>query len=199
MLEYLRFSGHNLGKSMNLHETSEQLPTRRDVIAGLTVGLGAVVVGVSVHADTATEIARNMEAIHHEVAFKSSPEHLYAALTDAKEFQKVVLLSGAVKKGMVKAPRPAHISAVAGGEFAVFGGYITGRQIELVPKVRIVQAWRTGTWDPGTYSIARFVLAPQGTGTLLTFDHTGFPKGEAEHLSQGWKENYWQPLDQLLS
>jgi len=185
---------------MKLGEKNDQTATRRDVIAGLTLGLSAAaIVGATARAETAQEIARNMESIHHEVNFKVSPQRLYAALTDAKEFQKVVLLSGAVKTGMVKAPQPAQISAVPGGEFAVFGGYITGRQIELVPNVRIVQAWRTGAWDPGTYSIARFALAPQGTGTLLTFDHTGFPKGEAEHLAQGWKSNYWQPLDKLLS
>jgi activator of HSP90 ATPase len=184
---------------MFLDEKSNQTPTRRGVIAGLTLGLGAAVIGGCAPTETAQEIVRNMVSIHREVKFKASPERLYAALTDAKEFQKVVLLSGAVKTGMVKNPPPAQISAVAGGEFAVFGGYITGRQIELVPNVRIVQAWRTGTWDPGIYSIARFALAPLGTGTLLTFDHTGFPKGEAEHLAQGWKANYWEPLEQLLS
>jgi activator of HSP90 ATPase len=185
---------------MNSDEKSGQTATRRDVIAGLTLGLSAAAgVPGSAAAETTSGIARNMESIHHEVKFKASPERLYAALTDAKTFQKVVLLSGAVKKGMVKDPPPAQISAVAGGEFAVFGGYITGRQIELVPNVRIVQAWRTGTWDPGIYSIARFALAPQGTGTLLTFDHTGFPKGEAEHLAEGWKSNYWQPLEALLT
>jgi activator of HSP90 ATPase len=200
MLEYQKFVGHNRRENMNLGKKSDQMPTRRDVIARLTLGLSAAaVVGAGARAETTQGIARNMESIHHEVQFEASPEHLYAALTDAREFQKVVLLSGAVKTGMVKAPQPAQISAVAGGEFAVFGGYITGRQIELVANVRIVQAWRTGTWDPGIYSIARFALAPQGTGTLLTFDHTGFPKGEAEHLAKGWETNYWQPLEKLLS
>jgi activator of HSP90 ATPase len=185
---------------MNLDKNIEQAATRRDVIATLTLGLGAAaVVAAGARAGTAQEIARNMESIHHEVKFKASPKRLYAALTDAAEFQRVVLLSGAVKTGMVKAPQPAQISVVAGGEFALFGGYITGRQIELVPNVRIVQAWRTGSWDPGIYSIARFSLAPQNAGTLLTFDHTGFPKGEAEHLAQGWTSNYWQPLENLLS
>jgi activator of HSP90 ATPase len=185
---------------MNLDGKVCQSATRRDVIAGLTWGLSAAaIVGASARAGAAQEIARNMESIHQEVKFNASPQRLYAALTDAKEFQKVVLLSDAVKTGMVKEPQPAQISAVAGGEFAMFGGYITGRQIELVANVRIVQAWRTGTWNPGTYSIARFALAPQGTGTLLTFDHTGFPKGEAEHLAQGWKTNYWQPLEKVLS
>jgi len=174
--------------------------SRREVIAGLTFGLGAVaIVGVGNRAAAAEEISRAMESIHQEVKFKASPERLYAALTDSKLFQKVVLLSDAVKTGMVKAPQPAQISPVVGSEFSLFGGYITGRQIELIPNVRIVQAWRTGSWAPGTYSIARFALAPQGTGTLLTFDHAGFPKGEAEHLAQGWNANYWQPLEKVLS
>lgn len=176
--------------------------TRRDATTDLTLGLpGAAVAGASASdcAETAPAIAHNMESIHHEIKFKAAPQRLYAALTDPKEFQKVVLLSGAVKKGMVKAPPPAQISSVAGGEFAVFGDYITGRQVEIIPNARIVQAWRTGTWAPGTYSIARFALAPQGAGTLLTFDHTGFPKGEAEHLAEGWKSNYWEPLEELLS
>jgi activator of HSP90 ATPase len=185
--------------NMNSDKKTDPTPTRRDVIAGLSLGLSVAVVGAGARAETAQEIAHNMESIHQEVKFKASPERLYLALTDANQFQRVVLLSGAVKTGMVKSPQPAEISAMAGGEFAVFGGYISGRQIELVPNVRIVQAWRTGSWGPGMYSIARFALASQGTGALLTFDHTGFPKGEAEHLAQGWKENYWQPLEKLLS
>jgi len=182
------------------YDKSDQTATRRDVIAGLTLGLAAAtMVGTRAGAETGPDIARDAESIHQEVKFKASPERLYTALTDAKDFHKMVLLSDAVKNGMVKDPKPAQISAVAGSEFAVFGGYITGRQIELIANVRINQAWRTGTWHPGIYSIARFALVPQGTGTLLTFDHTGFPKGEAEHLAQGWQINYWQPLATLLS
>jgi len=184
---------------MNLGENDMQRATRREIITGLTFGLSAVaLVGVIVPAEAAEEIAHDMESIHQEVVFKASPARLYAALTDENEFQKVVLLSDAVKTGMVKAAKPAQISTSAGGEFSAFGGYITGRQIELVPNVRIVQAWRAGSWDPGTYSIARFQLAARGAGTSLTFDHTGFPKGEAQHLAQGWTSNYWQPLNRLL-
>jgi len=25
--------------------------------------------------------------------------------------------------------------------------------------------------------------------------HTGFPKGDGEHLAEGWKINYWQPME----
>jgi uncharacterized protein YndB with AHSA1/START domain len=188
------------GLGMNSEKRVCAAPTRRQIIARLTFGVGAVaIVGVVNRTEAAEEILRAMESIHQEVNFKASPQRLYAALTDPKQFQKVVLLSDAVKTGMVKAPQSAQISAVVGSEFSLFGGYITGRQIELVPNTRIVQAWRTASWEPGIYSIVRFALAPQGTGTLLTFDHTGFPKGEAEHLAQGWNTNYWQPLEKVLS
>jgi activator of HSP90 ATPase len=144
------------------------------------------------------EISHAAESIHQEPVFKASRKRVYEALTDAKQFDKVIQLSAAVKSGMAKAPNPPEISREAGGAFALFGGYISGRQIELVPNERIVQAWRVGSWDVGVYSIAKFALAEQGSGTKIVFDHTGFPKGDGEHLAEGWKINYWQPLEKFL-
>jgi activator of HSP90 ATPase len=100
---------------------------------------------------------------------------------------------------MSLAAAPTAIGREATGAFSLFGGYIVGRQIELVPNERIIQAWRVGRWDPGVYSIARFELVDQGSGTQLVFDHSGFPKGEAEHLAAGWKGNYWEPLGKFLA
>jgi len=80
----------------------------------------------------------------------------------------------------------------------LFGGYITGRSIELVPGELIVQAWRVGSWSPGVYSIVRFQLIAKAAGTQIIFDHTGFPSGQGEHLAEGWKGNYWDPLRKLL-
>jgi uncharacterized protein YndB with AHSA1/START domain len=145
------------------------------------------------------EISHTAEAIHQEPVFKASRKRVYEALTDAKQFDKVIQMSGAVKSGMAKAPNPPEISREAGGAFSLFGGYVTGRHIELVPNERIVQAWRAGSWDPGIYSIARFQLVEQGSGTKIVFDHTGFPKGDGEHLAAGWKMNYWEPLEKLLA
>ena len=48
-------------------------------------------------------------------------------------------------------------------------------------------------------SIARFELVEQGTETKIIFDHAGFPRGKAEHLAEGWKINYWEPLGKFLS
>jgi activator of HSP90 ATPase len=80
----------------------------------------------------------------------------------------------------------AEISSEVGGAFSIFGGVISGRNLELVPDERIVQAGREKDWDPGLYSIVRFQLNEQGAETKLVFDHTGVPKGAAAHLAPGW-------------
>ena len=125
--------------------------------------------------------------IHQEIIFKAKPEQVYDALIDANQFKQIT--GGA----------PTEIEAVDGGAFSLFGGMISGRTIELVPNERIVQAWRAGNWDEGVYSVVKFVLQKQGEETLLIFDHTGFPESQGEHLSEGWKANYWGPIEKYLA
>jgi activator of HSP90 ATPase len=85
------------------------------------------------------------------------------------------------------------------GVTSLFGGYIVGRQLELLPGKRIVQAWREISWDSGILSIARYELNEQGSTTRIIFDHTGFPAGNGDHLAVGWKAHYWEPLAKFLS
>jgi len=173
--------------------------TRRQALVGVAAAFGGLaVVSTKARAEAAGEISHTAESIHQEVAFKASRKRVYEALTDAKQFDKVIQLSG-VMQSMHLPDKPAEISREVGGAFTLFGGYIMGRHVELVPNERIVQAWRTGGWTAGVYSIARFELVEQGSGTRIVFDHTGFPKGEAEVLASGWKAHYWEPLGKLLA
>jgi uncharacterized protein YndB with AHSA1/START domain len=173
--------------------------TRRQAIVGVAIAFGGLALGSSeAWAGAEEEIYRTAEAIHQEPVFKASRKRVYEALTDAKQFDKVIQLSGVVQS-MHLGDKPTEISREVGGAFTLFGGYITGRHVELVPNERIVQAWRTGGWNPGVYSIAKFELVEQGSGTKVVFDHTGFPKGEAETLASGWKAHYWEPLEKLLA
>jgi activator of HSP90 ATPase len=174
--------------------------TRRQWMVGTVVAASGLVAGASAAwAATDDGLSRTAEAIHQETVFKASPKRIYDALTDAQQFQKVELLSGAMKS-LELTNKPAAISREPGGPFSIFGEYIVGRQIELVPNQRIVQAWREISWDPGTYSIAKFELREQGSsGTKLIFDHTGFPVGAGEHLAAGWKSHYWESLERFLS
>jgi activator of HSP90 ATPase len=172
------------------------LATRRDVIAGVSMGLGSLVMPSSNAAGApATEsISHSAESIHQEVVLQAPRSRVYSVLTNADAFQKLILLSGAAKSGMIQPTIPAAIAATPGGAFSLFGGRISGRFIELVPDERIVQAWRPTEWAAGVFSITRFELLVHGSATRLVFDHTGFPTGQAEHLAAGWKGNYWEPL-----
>lgn len=124
-------------------------------------------------------------SIHQEIDFTANPQRVYDALLDAKQF---AAFSG----------KAAEIDRKEGGTFSLFNGHIVGRNVELVPNQRIVQAWRVVTWAEGTYSIARFQLTAKGAGTHLIFDHTGFPEGLHDHLAQGWEEDYWSLLKKYL-
>jgi activator of HSP90 ATPase len=184
---------------INYRALLDVAPTRRQLIVGAAVVCGAIAVGqVPAWASDDLGISHTCAAIHQEVVFKANAKRVYDALIDAKQFDKVIQLSAAVKSGAKLGDKPTEISRDAGGAFTLYGGYITGRQIELAPNQRIVQAWRTGGWDPGVYSIARFELTGQGSDTKLVFDHTGFPESLAEHLATGWKINYWEPLAKYL-
>src|SRR5271155_922990 len=180
--------------------SSANNPTRRQLIAGVTFALGSLgFAAAETFAQAAQEISHSEDSIHQEPVFKASRKRVYEALTDFKQFQQVTLLSAAVQSGMAKGNIPALIVAEPGGAFKLFNGFILGRNLELVPNERLVQAWRVAYWPAGDWSIAKFVLIEQGSETKLVFDHTGFPKGDADHLIEGWNGNYWQPLAKFLS
>src|SRR5438067_3865032 len=171
--------------------------SRRDVSAA-----AAAVVGTTTSAGAATTdgISRNHAAIHQMIVFPGPAGRVYQTLTTADLFDKVVRASAAMNSDMKKmlGATPTQIDARPGGAFVLFGGYITGFNLELVPDSRLVQAWRSGGWKPGEYSIARFVLEPQGASTRLVFDHAGFPGDDADQLAKGWHGNYWTPLSKVL-
>ncbi len=72
-------------------------------------------------------------AIHQEIDFKTAPARIYATLLDAKQF------SAFTKDAAEIEPQP-------GAAFKLFGGRIEGRNVELSPNQRIVQAWRPASW-----------------------------------------------------
>ena len=169
-------------------------PTRRNVIAGIAAALGAspCVWGQAQTKQESTKEAQSagveglLTYLHQEIAVKASRQRIYDALLDSKQF---AAFSGA----------PAEISRDAGGTFSLFGGLIVGRNVELVPRERVVQAWRPASWEPGLYSLARFELKEWGQQTKVVLDHTGFPEGDFRHLNSGWYEHYWEPLRKFLA
>src|SRR6266852_4343472 len=124
-----------------------------------------------------------MSSIHQEVVIQASAQRIYETLTNAAQFSEFT--GGA----------PAEIDRDPGGAFSCFGGMITGRNVELLPNQRIVQAWRVKMWPEGLYSIVKFELRQQGSETHLIMDHVGFPQGMRAHLNGeeangGWHRQY---------
>ena len=124
--------------------------------------------------------------IHQEVDFKAPAARIYEILLDAKQF------SACTKD-------TAEIQPQAGGAFKLFGGRIEGRNIELLPNQRIVQAWRPAYWLAGVYTIVKFELVPREAGTRVVLDHAAFTEDQWEGLSSGWQEHYWGPLHKYLN
>jgi activator of HSP90 ATPase len=133
-----------------------------------------------------TDANRLRTSLHQEVDFKASPERIYGAILDSKQFAGFTGMSAEID------PKP-------GGAFTIFGTLVGGRNVELISNQRIVQAWRPAHWDSGVYSIVRFELKGQGSETTLVLDHCGFPEGEFDHLNPGWKLRYWDPLKKFLA
>ena len=123
--------------------------------------------------------------LHQEVVLPASPRRIYEILLDAKQF---AAFSG----------QAAEISREVGGAFTMFAGRIEGRNVELVPGQRIVQAWRPTSWDPGAYTLAKFEFKPEGAHTRVLLDHTGFHEGDFGHFDSGWRTYYWEPLAKYL-
>src|SRR5437870_32966 len=126
-----------------------------------------------------------MSQIHHEVTFAAAPSEVYRALMDTEEHAR---FTGA----------PAEIGREEGATFSAYGGRVLGRNVELVPGARIIQALRFADWPAGVYSLARFELRGEGDGTRLIFDQDGVPESSVEHLDGGWKTRYWEPLRRHL-
>ncbi len=114
-------------------------------------------------------------SIHQEGVIEAAPEQVYAALTDGETF--------AAATGM-----PAHTTDREGESFTLVAGRVEGRQVELVPGERVVQAWRFGgqhpePWAPGVYSIVRFTLQRDGGATRLLIDHEAIPAQARERIA----------------
>ncbi len=174
-------------------------PTRRKLIFGAITAVGGSMAcpqvwGHSQAPESQEKIkepqSKGIEGLltylHQEIEMKASRQRIYEALLDSKQF--------ATFTGM-----PAEIDRAVGGAFSLFGGLITGRNVELVANQRIVQVWRPADWEGGVYTLVKFELKDWASQTKLILDHTGFPEGNFRHLDSGWYLRYWEPLRKFLA
>jgi activator of HSP90 ATPase len=95
---------------------------------------------------------------------------------------------------------PVEISEKVGSSFKAFGGYIKGKNLQLVKNQLIVQSWRGSDWtkkDPD--SVFVITLEQKGKVVTLNMIHANVPDDKAKSLDKGWNEHYWNPWKQHLA
>ena len=104
-------------------------------------------------------------SVNHQYFIRASPRRTFDALTDPKTLVKWL------------ADR-AEISPRKGGSYLLGwkdGPTHTGTVLEFRPGKRIALAWE---WPgvPLKGTVFRLSVAPKGRGSILSIEHTGFPK-----------------------
>lgn len=126
--------------------------------------------------------------IRQEVIFNALPDEVYNLLMN-EDLHSTFTGSETV------------ISNTEGKSFSAYDGYITGKNVELIPGEKIVQEWRAEEegWPEDHFSKVVFTFARYGKGkTKMIFEQTGVPAHKAAAIDKGWQEYYWQPMKELL-
>ncbi len=107
------------------------------------------------------------------------PEEVYLALTNPNTIH---LWTGEF----------AEMIPLAGTEFSLWEGSITGRNIEFIENKVIVQQWYFG--DEKEESIVTLKLHPHKSGTSVELKHVNIPDDAYADISEGWNQNYFGSL-----
>jgi uncharacterized protein YndB with AHSA1/START domain len=124
-----------------------------------------------------------MKPITQDYEIQATPAQVFEALTDPALIEK---WSGA----------PARMDAQVGTQFSMFGGNITGTNLEVVPDRKLVQAWYGGDWEEPSH--VTFTLVAVADGTRVELRHEDVPEDEVATISQGWKEYYLGPIQHMF-
>ncbi len=104
------------------------------------------------------------------------------------------------KKHSIATGSPAKISAKEGTKYSVHGGYITGKNLQLVKDKLIVQTWRATGWDKADVDSTFMInLEQKGKDVVLHAVHANLPEKHAGHIGKGWHDHYWKPWKKYLA
>ena len=113
----------------------------------------------------------------------AAPEDVYNALTN---------------KNMIEiwTGETAEMGEIAGTEFSLWDGSISGINLEFVKDSKIVQEWFFGEQEEK--SIVTIKLHRDKKGTIMEVAHTNIPDDAYDNISEGWQEDYFDALNQLF-
>jgi activator of HSP90 ATPase len=127
------------------------------------------------------------EAIQQSVEFNAAPATLFEMYVDSRKHSKATGV-------------PAKVSRKAGAAFSAFDGALRGKNLLIVPRKMIVQAWRSSAFkksDADSILILTFSKTPSGTRVDLV--HVNVPEQDHKGVTEGWKKYYWDPWRAYLA
>ncbi len=89
------------------------------------------------------------------------------------------------------------MSTEAGSQFELFGGAISGTNLEFEENKLIVQQWDFG--DEETPSIVTMKIHDDGAKTSVELIHKNIPDEAYENITEGWIEDYFGALADLFN
>lgn len=126
------------------------------------------------------------KTIKQKVKFKAPPADIYRFLSDSRAQTELTGLE-------------AILSKKIGGSFSALAGDVSGVIVDLLPPLRIVQAWRRSDFPDGIFSMASFHLKPTSDGgTELVLTHRGVPKELIPAVEAGWREKFWGRIKERI-
>jgi uncharacterized protein YndB with AHSA1/START domain len=89
---------------------------------------------------------------------------------------------------------PVTIAPRAGADFSAFNGVLTGTILQVVPKLLIVQSWRSPHWGPRDVdSTLILTFLPEKDGGRIELVHVNVVDDDFAGVSDGWQKFYWAP------
>ena len=126
-----------------------------------------------------------MKTIRQTVHISAKPQEVYEAFVDAKKHGE---FTGAKVK----------FDAKVGGKFDIWGGELTGENVELVQGKKIVQKWRASDWPKGHFSDLTINLESGNDETRLVLVQENVPDDKADEIDDGWHQYYWKPMNEYF-
>jgi len=129
------------------------------------------------------------KTITQNVVFKNTKTStLYSMYLDSKQHTAI---TGGV---------PAKITAKEGAKFSAHGGYIVGKNLQLVKDKLIVQSWYGTDWAKGSDDSTFIMLFEQkGKDAVIHMTHANIPDKQVAGIKSGWNDYYWKPWKECLA
>ena len=116
-----------------------------------------------------------MKTFKKTFKINAEPSDVYSALTNPYTIE---LWTG----------YPAIMSDVAGSEFSLWDGDITGKNLEFIQDKKVVQEWFFG--EQSEKSNVTITIHPDKDNSAVAVEHTNIPDEDFDDIAEGWNEYY---------